>query len=221
MFGSHKTPQGLHHAGRWVTMLALGAGLMACSSTTGEGAAPGAVAPAQASALPQAPLKIPMPLDKAGHKVDVTFEVPPLPKGERYRSYFVGLRMLFTPGIGDTRIDVIDQNPVAARLLMHRIEGGKEVPVPLGIRKNVAKPNDFPEYKTFLIADNTASVARYYSDYSGAPPGTPDASTYVMIFAAPQVDSSGVYRLRLETLLDIPQLKGVKGFFVYEEVPKR
>jgi len=48
--------------------------------------------------LPHPPLKIPLPLDKAGYKVDVTFEVPPLQDGMEYLVNLIGLRVLFMPG---------------------------------------------------------------------------------------------------------------------------
>jgi len=75
--------------------------------------------------LPCAPLKIPLPLDKAGG-VDVTFEVPPPPKGRYAWSYFVGLRILFTPGTDEVS-KILDNHAIPARIFLYRIEEGAVV----------------------------------------------------------------------------------------------
>ncbi|MDP2023139.1 MAG: hypothetical protein Q8L16_19850, partial [Hydrogenophaga sp.] len=78
----------------WLKALLMGMltwSLLGCG-TPGNAAASGAEA-ATGDVL-RAPLKIPMPLDKAGHKVDVTFDVPVPPKVSHSTGYFLGLRML-------------------------------------------------------------------------------------------------------------------------------
>ncbi len=189
-------------------------GLVACGAS-GEGKAAGAK-----TSLPQAPLKIPMPLDKAGHKVDVTFEVPPSPKGESSRGYFVGLRVLFAPAMG--QVQVVDQNPVVVRLFMHRLENGQEIRLPFVKLVNTALPLEPSKFEALPIQNDTATSTGRYSDHSGAPPGTPDASTYVLSFAATEEgDEPGIYRLQAETLKDLPALQGFKAFLVYERLPNR
>jgi len=178
--------------------------------------------------LPRPPIKIPMPLDKAGAKVDVTFEVPPL-VGERlfgvnYFSGFIGLRVLFTPGSGDVRI-ALENHPPAARISLHRIEGGgKQVRIPLFSRTKRPPPGVPPSRgDVFEIPERGEAIAILSSsEHSGAPPGTPNAATLVMSFAADKTDvTPGVYRLQVETLEDIPELSGVTSFLVYEEYPER
>jgi len=178
--------------------------------------------------LPRPPIKIPMPLDKAGAKVDVTFEVPLL-VGERlfnvnYFSGFIGLRVLFTPGTSDVRI-ALENHPPAARISLHRIEhDGTEVRIPLFSRTKRPQPGVPPSRgEVFEIPDGAEVIAiRSSAEHSAAPPGTPNASTLVMSFASDKADvTPGVYRLQVETLEDIPALSGVTSFLVYEEYPER
>jgi len=171
--------------------------------------------------LPRPPLKIPMPLDKAGYKVDVTFEVPPLPRGITYLSNLIGLRVLFTTGSSNVRI-ALEEHPVKMRISLYRIEDGKEVKIPLLDRKIVSGFGEYPyRYKLFEIPEGKATASRYYTEHSGAPQGTPNASTIVLNLAgAGTAVIPGIYRFQVETLEDIPALSGVTSFFVYEDLPK-
>jgi hypothetical protein len=166
-----------------------------------------------------APLKIPMPLDKAGHKIDVTFDVPPPPKVSHSTGYFVGLRVLFSPAMG--QVQHIDAHPVSVRVTLHRLHDGNEIAVKIWNRVNVAKGYEPSRFESFSLKDDIAVSSGAFSDHSGAQPGTPDASTYVLEFGGPGEQGPGRYRLRLETLNDIPQLKGFKAFLVYERAPDR
>jgi len=163
--------------------------------------------------LPRPPLKIPMPLDKAGTKVDVSFEISPLSKGEKFfSSYFVGLRVLSTPGTSNVRI-ALENHPVSARIFLSRIEDGEEV--------MLAPFSGVNAEDTLASPENEVIASRYYTQLSGAPPGTPDASTIVLSFGSARAAGiPGVYRLQVETLKDIPELSGFTSFFVYEEHPK-
>lgn len=207
---------------RWVKALLmavltwslLGCGTPSKAGESGEGPATGDVL--------RAPLKIPMPLDKVGHKVDVTFDIPEPPQGERSRGYFLGLRLLFAPTDPDNRIATIDAYPVSIRVTMHRLEGGVEQPVQFVRLTDVSKPYEQPRrYEAIPLKEDVASTRREFTEYSGAPPGTPDASTKVFGFAAPLVDSPGRYRLRVETLSNIPQARGFKAFLAFEQNPIR
>lgn len=191
--------------------------LVACGNPAAIPSSGAAAAPANGAAL-QAPLKIPMPLDKAGHKVDVTFSIPETPKNQR--SYFIGLRMLFAPGGADKRIPTIDANPVKVKLTLHRVEAGAEVPVKLFHRVRVSKDFEPYRWEPQQLPNDVAVSSGDYTEYSGKPEGTPDASTYVLSFSS-GAREPGTYRLRSETLNDIPQLAGVPAFLVYENTPKR
>ena len=166
-----------------------------------------------------APLKILMPLDKAGHKIDVTFDVPSPPKVSHSTGYFLGLRVLFAPAKG--QVQHIDAYPVSVRVTLHRLQGGIEIPVKIWNRVDVAKGYEPSRFESFSLKDDIAVSHGSFTEYSGAPPGTPDASTYVLEFGGPGEQGPGRYRLRLETLKDVPQLKGFKAFLAYERGPDR
>lgn len=201
---------------RWLCVGGLALALGGCSAGgSGAAAAPGA----PATEVPVAPLKIPMPLDKAGHKIDVTFDIPAPPKGEQAPGYFLGLRMLFAPATG--QVDIFEAHPVSIRVTMHRLEGGVERPVELGRQERVNSFYEPGQFAPFPIKNDVVVARGSFTEYSGAPPGTPDASTRVMLFAAPLDDSTGRYRLHVETLKDLPSLKGVKAFLAFEQSPKR
>lgn len=168
-----------------------------------------------------APLKIPMPLDKAGYKIDVTFDVPAPPKVSHSTGYFLGLRMLFAPADPDGKIATIDAHPVEVRVTLHRLQDGQEIPVKFWNRVDVAKGYEPSRFEAFSLKDDIAVSSGAFTEYSGAPPGTPDASTYVLEFGGPGEQGPGRYRLRLETLKDIPQLSGFKAFLAYERSPDR
>jgi len=177
----------------------------------------------QSVTLPRPPLKIPMPLDKAGYKIDVTFEVPPLPKGKTHFNYFLGLRVLFAPG-ADKVFDALDEYPVSARISLFRIEGDREIRLPLFNRMRRPGPGQPPRRGEALeIPEGGEVIASLdHAEHSGAPRGTPDASTLVLGFASAIGDGiPGLYRLQAETLENIPALSDVTSFFAYEELPKR
>jgi hypothetical protein len=194
-------------------------GLLGCAAAGGH--APPADSKTGDAAVLQAPLKIPMPLDKAGHKIDVTFDVPAPPKVSHSTGYFLGLRMLFAPADPDGKIATIDSNPVFVRVTLHRLQDGKEIPVKIWNRVDVAKGYEPSRFESFSLKDDIAVSRGAFTEYSGAPPGTPDASTYVLTFGGPGERGPGRYRMRLETLKDIPQLKGFKAFLAYERGPDR
>jgi len=172
--------------------------------------------------LPRPPLKIPMPLDKAGYKVDVTFEVPPLPHGQKYLLNLIGLRVMFAPGTGEVA-DALEEHPVNVRILLHRIESDREVRIPLFSRKMISGFGEYPyRFEIFELPEGKATAKLSYSQHSDAPRGTPDASALVLNLAgAKTAVTPGVYRFQVETLEDIPELSGVTSFFVYEEPLKR
>jgi hypothetical protein len=196
-----------------LTWSLLGCGTASKAGVSGAGEATGEVL--------QAPLKIPMPLDKAGHKVDVIFDIPEPPQGERSRGYFIGLRLLFAPADPDERISTIAANPVTVRMTLHRLVGGHEESVQLVKFAQVSKGSQPYRSEALPLKNDSAVSTGVFTEYSGATPGTPDASTYVLEFAAPRGDAPGKYRLRVETLKDIPQLQGFKAFLAFEQSPKR
>jgi hypothetical protein len=210
-----------YNTSRWLKAILSGLlvlGLLGCAAA---GHATSAGSETAGAAVLQAPLKIPMPLDKAGHKIDVTFDVPAPPKVNHSTGYFLGLRMLFAPADPDGKIATIDSNPVFVRVTLHRLQDGKEIPVKIWNRVDVAKGYEPSRFESFSLKDDIAVSRRAFTEYSGAPPGTPDASTYVLEFGGPGDQGPGRYRLRLETLKDIPQLKGFKAFLAYERAPDR
>jgi len=173
----------------------------------------------QPATLPRPPLKIPMPLDKAGYKVDVTFEVPPLPRGEAYLSNLIGLRVLFTPGTGKVP-DVLEERSVTVRLFLYRIEDDKEIRIPLFNRAKRSSPNAPPRQgEVSEISKGEAIASLYYAEHHDT---QHDVSTLVLALAgAKKAVTPGLYRFQVETLENIPALRGVTSFFVYEELLKR
>lgn len=192
-------------------------GLLGCAAAGGH-TIPAGSKPGDAAVL-QAPLKIPMPLDKAGHKIDVVFDIPEPPKGERARGYFLGLRVLFAPATG--QVPLLEANPVAVRVTMHRLQSGSEQTVEFVRLERVGSPHGPGQYVPAPIKNDVAVSRGVYTEYSGAPPGTPDASTRVLEFAAARDSSAGRFRLRVETLTDLPALEGLKAFLAFEQGPKR
>jgi len=172
----------------------------------------------QPTKLPSPPLKIPMPLDKAGYKADVTFEVPSLPKGITSLNYFIGLRVMFAPGTSNVRI-ALEEYSITVQVFLHRIKDGKELKIPLFNNKIISDFGEYPyRFEVFEIPEGKATAELSYASHSGAPRGTPDASTLVFSFTAAKDDGTpGVYRLQVETLEDIPELSGITSFLVYEE----
>lgn len=204
------------HWSRWWCATGLVLALVGCSAgRPGVAAAQGA---SDAGVL-VAPLKIPMPLDKAGHKIDVTFDVPPPPKVSHSTGYFLGLRVLFAPAMG--QVQQIDAHPVSVRVTLHRLQDGKEIPVRFWNGRDVSKGYEPTRIEWLPLEDDIAISRRSFTEYSGAPPGTPDASTYILRFGGPEEQGQGRYRLRLETLKDIPQLKNFTVFLVFERAPDR
>lgn len=201
---------------RWWCVTGLALALVGCSA--GGAGAPAAQAVPESNVL-MAPLKIPMPLDKAGHKIDVTFDIPEPPKGERARGYFLGLRILFAPATG--QVTLLEAHPVKVRVTMSRLHSGLERPVEFVRLERVGSLHGPGQYVPVPIKDDVAVSRGSHTEYSEAPPGTPDASTRVLEFAAPRDTSAGRYRLRVETLNDLPALAGFKAFLVLEQGPKR
>jgi len=184
-----------------------------------NGQAGNMVAPAdeRSTQLPHPPLKVPLPLGKAGGKVDITFEIPSLPDVRTYLSNLIGLRVLSPPGNSNVRI-ALEEHPVTVRISLSRIENGNEVRIPLFDSKDVTAPGEYPRrYDVFEIPEGKATASRYYTEHSEMPS---DASTIVLGFAGTKrAVTPGVYRFQVETLEDIPELSGVTSFFVYEEHP--
>jgi len=202
-------------------MIAMSAGGAGCSpEVNGQDTNVAAtVKDEQPMQLPRPPLKIPMPLDKAGHKVNVTFEVPTLPVGETYLSNLIGLRVLFTPGI-DKMPDVLEEHSITVRLFLYRIEDDKEVRIPLFNRTRRPSPDAPPRQgEVFEIHEGEAIASLYYAEHHNA---QHDASTLVLALAgAKKAVTPGIYRFQVETLENRPALRGVTSFFVYEELLKR
>jgi len=121
------------------------------------------------------------------------------------------------------QLRALEAHPLEVRISLHRIEGGREVRIPLLDRKMVSGFGEYPyRFETFEIPEGTATASKYYAEHSGAPKGTPNGSTMVMNLAgAGTAVTSGVYRFQVETLEDIPALSGFTSFFVYEEYLKR
>lgn len=201
---------------RWWCVTALALALGGCSAV-GPGVA--ATQGASDAGVLVAPLKIPMPLDKAGHKIDVTFDIPEPPKGERARGYFLGLRILFAPATG--QVPLLESHPVKVRVTMYRLQSGAERPVEFVRLERVGSLHGPGQYVPVPIKDDVAVSRGSHTEYSDAPPRTPDASTRVLEFAAPRDSSAGRYRLRVETLDDLPALAGFKAFLAFEQGPKR
>lgn len=201
---------------RWLGATGLALALVGCSAV-GPGVA--ATQDSSDAGVLAAPLKIPMPLDKAGHKIDVTFDVPAPPKVSHSTGYFLGLRVLFAPARG--QVQHIDAHPVSVRVTLHRLQDGKEIPVRFWNGRDVSTGYEPTRIEWLPLEDDIAISRRSFTEHSGAPPGTPDASTYVLRFGGPEEQGQGRYRLRLETLKDIPQLQNFKAFLVFERAPDR
>ena len=192
-------------------------GLLGCAAAGGHATASGSQT--GDVAVPQAPLKIPMPLDRAGHKIDVVFDIPEPPAGERARGNFLGLRILFASAMG--QVQLLEAHPVKVRVTMHRLQSGAELPVDFVRLERVGSPHGPGQYVPVPIKDDVAVARGMFSEGSGAAMGTAGASTYVMEFAAPRDSSAGRFRLRVETLNDLPSLVGFKAFLALERAPKR
>lgn len=201
---------------RWWCAAGLALTLAGCSA-----GGPGKAATQDASdvGVLVAPLKIPIPLDKARHKIDVTFDIPEPPKGERVRGYFLGLRILFAPATG--QVPLLENHPVKLRVTLHRLQSGAERPVEFVRLERVGSLHGPGQYVPVPIKDDVAVSRGSHTEYSEAPPGTPDASTRVLEIAAPRDSSAGRYRLRVETLDDLPALAGFKSFLAFEQSPRR
>jgi len=179
----------------------------------------------QSVQLLRPPLKIPMPLDKAGYTIDVMFEVPSsmLLKGMTYVAhYFIGLQVLYTPGTSDV-YDALKAHPVTVRLSLFRLENGKDIRIPLFSRTTRASPGEPPRKGAVSeLVNGEAIASHYYTQGSRAPRGTPNAAALGWTFASPDTAiTPGIYRFQVETLEDIPALKGIPAFFVYEELHER
>lgn len=170
---------------------------------------------AQPHMQPRAPIKLPIPLDKAGYKVNTTFWViPPKPP----YGYFVGLRIPFTAGDG-RRIELIDAHPVKARVTLHRMEeGGAETKVVLKAPVKISKPNEPSQYEMVALPNDEAKSGRIRS-YGSDDKTKIDGATYELSFGSAGTLAQGQYRLQVELLEENPALKDMPAYLVVDLVP--
>ena len=163
---------------------------------------------------PHAPIKLPIPLDKAGYKVDMTFWfIHPDP----LRAYFVGLNIPFTAGDG-TRIELIDAHPVKAKVTLHRIErGGAETKMTLKMPVDMAKPEEPSKYEWIPLPSDEAYSERSRS-YGTDDKTKIDGATYELSFGSAGMLAQGQYRLQVELLEDNPALKDLPAYLVVDLV---
>ena len=171
---------------------------------------------AQPHMQPRAPIKLPIPLDKAGYKVDTTFWfIRPDPP----RALFIGLNIPFTAGDG-TRIELIDAHPVKARVTLHRMEeGGAETKVVLKAPVKISKPGEPSQYEWIALPNDEAYSERSRS-YGTDDKTKIDGATYELEFAFPNTAplAQGQYRLQVELLEDKPALKDMPAYLVVDYV---
>ena len=163
---------------------------------------------------PHAPIKLPIPLDKAGHKVDTTFWfIHPDPP----RAYFVGLNIPFTAGDGK-RIELIDAHPVKARVTLHRIEeGGAETKMTLKMPVDMAKPEEPSRYKWIALPDDETK-SRGTRSYGSDDKTKIDGAIYELSFGSAGALPKGQYRLQVELVEDNPALKDLPAYLVVDLV---
>jgi len=193
--------------GLWAFML-IGAGMLTGCKHSEQPAA-------QPHMQPRAPIKLPIPLDKAGYKVDMTFWViPPEPP----YGYFVGLRIPFTAGDG-RRIELIDAHPVKARVTLHRIEeGGTETKVVLEAPVKISKPGE-PYKSEWLPLPDDEAKSQGTRSYGSDDKTKIDGATYELRFGSAGVLVQGQYRLQVELLEENPALKDMPAYLVVDLVP--
>ncbi len=163
---------------------------------------------------PQAPIKLPIPLDKAGYKVDTTFWfIDPDPP----RAYFVGLNIPFTAGDG-RRIELIDAHPVKAKVTLHRIEeGGGETKMVLEAPVKISKPEEPYKSEWRPLPDDEANSRRTRS-YGSDDKTKIDGATYELRFGSAGTLAQGQYRLQVELLEENPALKDMPAYLVVDYV---
>ena len=197
--------------GLWAFMV-IGAGMLAgCKHSEQPAAEP--------HMQPRAPIKLPIPLDKAGYKVDTTFWViPPKPP----YGYFVGLRIPFTAGDG-RRIELIDAHPVKARVTLHRMEeGGAETKVVLEAPVKISKPNEPSQYEMVALPNDEAissGMESYRLSYKPEDKYQVDGAIYELSFSSAGTLAQGQYRLQVELLEENPALKDMPAYLVVDLVP--
>ena len=167
---------------------------------------------------PQAPIKLPIPLDKAGYKVDTTFWfIHPDPP----RAYFVGLNIPFTAGDG-TRIELMDAHPVKAKVTLHKMEeNGAESKMTLETPVNMAKPGEPRNSEWIALPDNEAKTQRtrsYRLSYKPEDKYQVDGVIYELRLGSAGTLAQGQYRLRVELLEDNPALKDLPAYLVVDYV---
>jgi len=165
------------------------------------------------------PVMLPFPVDKAGYELSTEFWVPPPARGKHPRTYYVGLRMLFTAGDPDGRISLVDNNPIQVKVDLRHIDGDKEVPVVLRMGAWV-KTGPGPFDKRFDVRELLDGVTQSEGDRSGhsdLPRGTPDGMYYQMGLGGAGLLTPGRYRLQARVLQDQPRLQGVPMFLTFRE----
>ena len=168
---------------------------------------------------PQAPIKLPIPLDKAGYKIDTTFWIiPPEPP----YGYFVGLNIPFTAGDG-TRIELMDAHPVKAKVTLHRMEeNGMKTKMVLKAPVNVAKPEEFNKYEWMALSDDVAETRGMGSrrlSYKPEDKYQVDGVIRELSFGSAGTLPQGRYHLQVELLEDKPALKEMPAYLVVDLVP--
>ena len=174
---------------------------------------------AQPHMQPRAPIKLPIPLDKAGYKVDMTFWViPPKPP----YGYFVGLRIPFTAGDG-RRIELIDAHPVKAKVTLHRMEeGGAETKVILKAPVKISKPEEPYKSEWLPLPDDEAKskgMGSYRLSYKPEDKYQVDGVIYELRLGSAGTLAQGQYRLQVELLEDKPALKDMPAYLIVDLVP--
>ena len=167
---------------------------------------------------PQAPIKLPIPLDKAGYKIDTTFWIiPPDPP----RSYFVGLNIPFTAGDG-TRIELMDAHPVKAKVTLHRVEeSGAETKQVLRMPVRVSAITEPSKYEWIALPDDEAYTRgnrSYRLSYRPEDKYQLDGAIRELEFGFAGKLPQGQYRLRVELLEDKPALKDMPAYLVLDYV---
>ena len=164
---------------------------------------------------PQAPIRLPIPLDKAGYKVDTTFWfIDPDPP----RAYFVGLNIPFTAGDG-RRIELIDAHPVKAKVTLHRMEeGGAETKMVLKAPVKISKPGEPYKSEWIALPDDVANSRRMGS-YGTDDKTKIDGATYELRLGSAGFLPKGQYRLQVELLEDNPALKDMPAYLIFDLVP--
>ena len=167
---------------------------------------------------PLAPIKLPLPLDKAGYKVDTKFWIiPPEPE----RAYFVGLNIPFTAGDG-SRIELMDAHPVKARVTLHRMEeNGAETKMTLKMPVRISPFGEPGKYEWIALPDDEAKSRGTESrrlSYKPEDKNQVDGAVRELSFGSAGFLSKGQYHLQVELLEDNPALKDLPAYLVVDYV---